>query len=210
MTMFRCVTLLSITCMLVAAGAYGADASGTAENDGWITLFDGKSLDGWEASENPENWHVEDGAIAGHGSRSHLFYVGREFQNFHFKTDVMINKGGNSGIFFHSQLEGEGWPQAGYESQINNTHTDKVKTGSLYYVVKVFESAAKDNQWWTQEIIVQGKRITMIVNGKLLYEYDEPEGVVGPHKLSQGLFGFQQHDPGSRVRFKNVKVKPLP
>ncbi|OYV82247.1 MAG: glycosyl hydrolase, partial [Planctomycetia bacterium 21-64-5] len=120
-----------------------------------------------------------------------------------------VDRGGNSGIFFHSKLE-EGWPTAGYESQVNNTHLDPVKTGSLYYVVKVFESAAKDDEWWTQEILVQGKRITMKVNGKTLYEYVEPEGVSGPHKLSKGLFAFQQHDPGSRVRYKNVMVKPLP
>lgn len=191
--------------MPLPAGAAGEKSA----DESWIVLFDGKTLYGWQASENPENWSVEEGAIAGHGNRSHLFYVGREFQNFHFKTDVMINKGGNSGIFFHSKVE-EGWPTLGYESQVNNTHADPVKTGSLYYVVKIFESAAKDDEWWTQEIIVQGQRITMKVNGKTLYEYVEPEGVAGTHKLSKGLFAFQQHDPGSRVRYKNVMVKPLP
>jgi hypothetical protein len=184
-------------------------AADEKEGEDWIVLFDGKSLDGWQASESPENWTIEDGAISGHGDRSHLFYVAREFENFHFKTDVMINKGGNSGIFFHSKLQA-GWPEQGYESQVNNTHGDPVKTGSLYYVVKLFESAAKDDEWWTQEVIVQGKRITMKVNGKTLYEYDEPEGVAGPHKLSKGLFALQQHDPGSRVRYKNVMAKPLP
>jgi hypothetical protein len=199
--------VFSVLCAAALAGlVYAADE---ATDDGWLVLFDGRTLDGWQASESPENWTVEDGAISGHGGRSHLFYVGREFQNFHFKTDVMINKGGNSGIFFHSQIEAD-WPKAGYESQVNNTHADPVKTGSLYYFVKLFESAAKDDEWWTQEIIVKGKQITMKVNGKTLYEYDEPEGVTGPHKLSKGLFAFQQHDPGSRVRFKNVKVKPLP
>ena len=195
--------------LVLGVWASPARAADDKDDDGWIVLFDGKSLDGWQASENAENWSVEDGTIAGQGSRSHLFYTRQEFQNFHFKTDVMINKGGNSGIFFHSKLE-EGWPTMGYESQVNNTHADPVKTGSLYYVVKLFESAAKDNEWWTQEILVQGKRITMKVNGKTLYEYVEPEGVPGPHKLSKGLFAFQQHDPGSRVRYKNVMVKPLP
>ncbi len=207
MPRLRWCAVFSVLCAAALAGlVYAADE---AADDGWLVLFDGRTLDGWKASESPENWTVEDGTISGHGGRSHLFYVGREFQNFHFKTDVMINKGGNSGIFFHSQSEAD-WPKAGYESQVNNTHADPVKTGSLYYVVKLFESAAKDDEWWTQEIIVKGKQITMKVNGKTLYEYDEPEGVTGPHKLSKGLFAFQQHDPGSRVRFKNVKVKPLP
>ncbi|HEX7446366.1 MAG TPA: DUF1080 domain-containing protein [Pirellulales bacterium] len=199
--------LLALTATLLTGTAWLSAAEST--DGGWLVLFDGKTLDGWKASEHPENWTVEDGAIAGHGDRSHLFYVAREFQNFEFKCDVMINKGGNSGIFFHSQLA-EGWPSLGYESQVNNTHGDPVKTASLYYVVKLFESAAKDDTWWTQEIIVKGKQITMKVNGKTLYEYDEPEGVAGPHKLSKGLFALQQHDPGSKVRFKNIRVKPLP
>ncbi len=195
--------LLAVCCMLLAAG------SARAGEGGWIPLFDGKTLKGWEASERPENWTVEDGAICGHGERSHLFYANREFKNFEFKADVMINKGGNSGIFFHSQPE-EGWPTKGYEAQVNNTHKDPVKTGSIYYTVKLFESPAKDDTWWTQHIIVQDKRITVKVNDKVLFEYDEPEGVAGPHKLSQGKFALQQHDPGSKVRYKNILVKPLP
>ena len=196
---------------LVAVGAgclVAADAESKAD-DGWIVLFNGKNLDGWKASERPDNWKVEDGAIAGSGERSHLFYTGREFTNFRFKCDVQINHGGNSGIFFHSQPEAD-WPRHGYESQVNNTHGDPVKTGSLYNVVKVFESAAKDDAWWTQEIIVEGKRITTKVNGKTLYEYDEPDGASGTRRLSRGLFALQQHDPGSKPRFRNIMVKPLP
>lgn len=196
---------------LVAVGAgwlLAADAESKAD-DGWIVLFNGKNLDGWKASERPDNWKVEDGAIAGSGERSHLFYTGREFTNFHFKCDVKINHGGNSGLFFHSQPEAD-WPRHGYESQVNNTHGDPVKTGSLYNVVKVFESAAKDDTWWTQEIIVEGNRITTKVNGKTLYEYDEPEGASGTRRLSRGLFALQQHDPGSKPRFRNIMVKPLP
>lgn len=204
LTLCGLLALMAGTAWLAAAERVGEPA-----DDGWLVLFDGKTLNGWKASERPENWTIEDGAIAGHGDRSHLFYVGRDFQNFEFKCDVMINKGGNSGIFFHSQVA-EGWPSQGYESQVNNTHGDPVKTGSLYNVVKVFESAAKDDTWWTQEIIVKGKQITVKVNGKTLYEFDEPDGVEGTRRLGKGLFALQQHDPGSKPRFKNIRVKPLP
>ncbi len=196
-------------CGLMLAAMLLAGEDSKQPDEGWITLFDGNSLDGWRASERPDNWTVEDGAIVGHGERSHLFYVDQEFENFEFKTDVMINPGGNSGIYFHSGLE-EGWPTMGYESQVNNTHGDPVKTGSLYNVVKVFESAASDDTWWTQEIIVKGRQVTVKVDGKTLFEYMEPDGVSGPRRLSKGLFAFQQHDPGSVVRYRNVMVKPLP
>ena len=198
-----------LAAVAVAVNDREAGANGRAADDGWLVLFDGKSLDGWEASERPENWTVEDGCICGTGSRSHLFYMKKEFQNFEFKADVMINPGGNSGIFFHSQPEAD-WPKQGYESQVNNTHGDPVKTGSLYNTVKVFKSATKDDTWWTQTIIVKGKQITVKVNDETIFEYDEPDGVTGPRKLSKGYFAFQAHDPGSKVRYRNVMVKPLP
>jgi hypothetical protein len=198
--------------LVLFAAANGPDRSARAAeaaDDEWIVMFDGTSLDGWEATEHPENWTVEDGCICGTGSRSHLFYMKQEFENFEFKTDVMINRGGNSGIFFHSAPEAD-WPKKGYESQVNNTHLDPVKTGSLYNTVKVFKSAAKDDIWWTQTIIVKGKQIIVKINDETIFEFDEPEGVTGPRKLSKGYFAFQAHDPGSKVRYRNVMVKPLP
>src|SRR5689334_2169482 len=96
--------------------------------DGWISLFDGKTLDGWKANEHPENWKVVDGAIVTSGPRSHLFYVGKdeskpaEFTNFHFKADVMTTPGSNSGLYFHTKFQPDGWPSIGYEAQVNNSH----------------------------------------------------------------------------------------
>lgn len=205
----KACSILLIGLLLAMGLVAGGDDPDAADAEGWQRIFDGETLNGWQASERPENWTVEEGAIVGRGERSHLFYVAEAFENFEFKTDVMINPGGNSGIYFHSQLE-EGWPTFGYESQVNNTHGDPVKTGSLYNVVKVFESAATDDTWWTQHIIVDGKHITVKVNDKVLFEYVEPEGVTGTRRLSKGLFSFQQHDPGSVVRYTNVMVKPLP
>lgn len=182
----------------------------TPEEDGWIRLFDGKTLTGWKASERPENWTVEDGVIKGHGERSHLFYVDGEFKNFEFKADVMTEPGSNSGIYFHTKYQEGGWPAQGYESQVNVTQRDPVKTGSLYNVVKLYETPAKDNQWWTQTIIVKDRNIVVKVDGKIVLDYTEPEGVQGPIRLSEGTFALQQHDPRSVVRFRNIMVKPLP
>ena len=114
-----------------------------AQSEGWISLFDGKSLNGWKASEKPENWTVEEGTITGRGERSHLFFVGadgakpEEFENLEFIADIKLNKGGNSGMYFRTEF-GPGWPK-GYEAQVNNSSGDPVKTGSLYYLKKIFE-----------------------------------------------------------------------
>ncbi|MFM7034718.1 MAG: DUF1080 domain-containing protein [Planctomycetia bacterium] len=187
-----------------------------ADEDGFERLFDGKTLSGWRVNENEDSWKVADGAIVCHGPRSHLFYVGpdaakpADFTNFHFKAEVMTKPGSNSGIFFHTAFQKEGWPAQGYEMQVNNSQGDPVRTGSIYNVVKNFTPPVKDDIWYTQEVIVQGKRVVVIVDGKVLFEFVEPDGVTGTRKLSHGTFALQAHDPGSEVHFRDLRVKPLP
>lgn len=196
----------------------GMTAARAADDDkGWVSLFDGKTMTGWKASENTGSWRVEDGALVCHGPRSHLFYVGDEqpFVNFHFKAEVMTTPGSNSGIYFHTRYQEEGWPKYGYEVQVNNSHKDPKRTGGLYGVVDVFEAPAKDNEWFTEEIIVQGKHIITKVNGKTLVDYVEPEGKEPASDkfqrvLGKGTFALQAHDPNSKVYFRNIRVKRLP
>lgn len=200
---------------VAAAVAVMAVARTPADEPGFVPLFDGTSLAGWKASENVGSWRVDRGEIVCHGPRSHLFYVGpdadrpAEFKNFHFKTDVLTKPGSNSGVFFHTKFQAEGWPTIGYEMQVNNTQADPVRSGSIYAVVKNFTPPARDDEWYTQEVIVKGKSVTVIVAGKLLFEFVEPEGVTGPRKLSAGTFALQAHDPDSEVHFKNLRVKRL-
>ncbi len=184
----------------------------------WIPLFDGKSLEGWRASENPATFSVENGLIVVKGPRAHLFYEGpvgnHNFKDFELQVEVMTTPGSNSGIFFHTEYQEKGWPSKGYEVQVNNTHTDWRKTGSLYAVQDVKEIPAKDNEWFTEHIIVQGKKVTIKVNGKTLVEYTEPDTGVptaeNPGRvISSGTFALQGHDPESKVYYRQVRVKPL-
>jgi hypothetical protein len=209
--------------MLAASVGFAAEPAAEmkteakADKDGWVELFDGKTLNGWKANEHADNWKVVDGAIVTKGLRSHLFYVGKgeggkgdaEFTNFEFSADVMTEKGANSGIFFHTQWQKDGWPEHGYESQVNVSQADPVKTGSLYNVVKLYKTEAQDNKWWTQSIKVEGKHLWISVNGKVVVDYKEPDDVKGPRKLSKGTFALQQHDPTGVTHFKNIKVREL-
>jgi len=199
----------------VVAGV-GLAGAVRADEAGFEPLFDGKSLAGWQANENPQSWQIADGKIVCHGPRSHLFYVGgdathpAEFKNFHFKADVMTRPQANSGIFVHTKFQPDGWPAQGYEIQVNNSQSDPVRTGSIYNVVKNFVPPAKDDTWFTEEVIVSGKKVTVIVDEKVLFEFVEPDGVTGSRKLSAGTFALQAHDPGSEVHYKNIRVKRLP
>ena len=180
------------------------------ESEGWITIFDGKTFNGWKAAEHPETFTIADGSIVVFGSRAHLFYDGpiknHDFKNFEFKAQVMTTPGSNSGIFIHTTYQETGWPTKGYEIQVNNTHTDWRKTGSIYAIQDVKEAPAKDDEWFTEHIIVQGKKITVKVNDKVINEYTEGEN----GRLSSGTVGLQGHDPKSKVFYKDIMIKPLP
>ncbi|ERM84905.1 hypothetical protein P872_22860 [Rhodonellum psychrophilum GCM71 = DSM 17998] len=191
----------------------------TAQGD-WISLFDGKSLDGWKISENPASFSIEEGVLKVDGKRAHLFYDGpignHDFKNFEFKAEVKTKPGANSGIFIHTQFQEEGWPSVGYEIQVNQTHSDWRKTGSLYSVNDVKEVFVKDNEWYTQHIIVKGDKITVKINDKVVMEYVESEdkerdpAKIGTQKLSSGTIALQAHDPKSVIYYKNIQVKLLP
>jgi hypothetical protein len=184
-----------------------------ADADGFYSLFDGKSLAGWKVNQNPDSFKVVDGTIVTQGPTAHLFYEGpvkdHSFKNFHFKAEVMTWPKANSGIYFHTQFQEKGFPNTGYEAQVDNSHSDPIRTGSLYGVVKNLEPPAKDNEWFTYEIIVNGKKITTKVNGKTIVDYTEPADVDAMRKPPTGTFALQGHDPGSKVAFRNIMVKPL-
>jgi hypothetical protein len=186
-----------------------------AAEEGFISLFDGKSMDGWKINENPSSWKVVDGALVAKGERSHLFYVGddKPFKNFELRVDVKTEPKSNGGIYFHTKFQETGWPKYGFEAQVNNSGGDPRKTGSLYAVKDVLEPPAKDGEWFTETVIVQGNQVTIKINDKVVVEYTEPAdkkpGEDFTRKLDQGTFALQAHDPGSTVYFKNIRVKRL-
>ena len=185
----------------------------------WISLFDGKSLNNWKVGNNAATFHIEDGMIVANGPVAHLFYDGdvsqHNFKNFEFKADVMTTPGSNSGIYFHTVYQERSWPTKGYEVQVNNSHTDWRRTGSLYGIQDVREVIVKDNEWFTEYIKVEGKKVTIKVNDKTVVEYTEPDKVERSANdkgrvLSSGTFALQGHDPKSKVYYKNIMVKALP
>lgn len=202
MNMFRIATLAALVSVSLVSLSFAEDKTAAKDDEGWISLFDGKTLKGWKASEEPENWKVEDGAIVGRGKRSHLFYIDKEFGDLEFKAEVKINKGGNSGMYFRTKFE-KAWP-SGYEAQVNSSHTDPVRSGSLYNHAKIFDKLTNDDEWFTQHIIAKGNHIIIKVNGKTTVDYKDEKKT-----YSKGHIALQQHHDGSVVMYRKLMVKPL-
>ncbi len=212
----RTITCLALLCSITLLFSFAPPKH--KKESGWISLFDGKTLNNWKVGDNASTFSVKDGSIVAHGNTAHLFYDGpvqnHTFKNFEFSAQVMTMPGSNSGIYIHTAYQQGGWPAKGYEVQVNNSHTDWRRTGSLYAVEDVKEQLVKDSVWFTEKITVQGKRIQIQVNDKTVVDYTEPDNLQRPddmkgRMLSSGTFALQGHDPNSIVYFKDIKVKPL-
>jgi hypothetical protein len=215
------VAIASIGLALLVSFSLADDNKDAPKPDaeGFYNLFNGKDLEGWKVSENPQTFKVQDGLLVVDGPRAHLFYAGpvnnHEFKNFHFKAEVKTFPKANSGIYFHTEYQDKGWPAKGFECQVNQTHGDPKKTGGLYSVKDVMnKSPVKDEEWYTYEIIVKDNNVTIKINGETTTEwtqrddYEPPRGMAG-RKISSGTIAIQGHDPGSKIHYRNIKIKPL-
>ena len=192
----------------------GADEK---KDEGWTQLFNGKDLTGWKTHpDDKAKWEVVDGAIVGTGPVGHLYTVRDDYENFDLRFEAMISDKGNSGQMFRCKFS-KGFPK-GYEAQINATHGDPIRTGSLYPAffqkpvtaeqrakVVILEQLHKPDEWFTQEVIADGNHIIIKVNGKTTVDYVDKK-----NSFKEGHFAFQQHDPGSKVWIRKVEVMELP
>ncbi|TWT74373.1 3-keto-disaccharide hydrolase [Allorhodopirellula solitaria] len=191
---------------LLCGGSVSAQEGGK-----WTSLFDGKSLDGWKkVGGDDSHWEVKDGEIRGSGNPSMLVSTTGPYQDFRYRAEIKINDNGNSGLYFHTTAE-PGFLD-GYEAQVNSSHRDPIRTGSLYGMCHIYRELVKPDTWFTYEIEVKADnwrgrdmiRIKFSVDGEELYEYLDFE-----QTFKEGHFAFQQHDPGSKVSIRKIEVMPL-
>jgi hypothetical protein len=204
--------LAGLAALTLALAPVAADDK---KDEKWTPLFNGKDLTGWKTHpKNPGKWRVEDGILIGSGPASHLFSERGDYENFRFRVEVAIGDKSNSGQYFRTKF-GPGFPD-GYEAQINSTHGDRIKTGSLYPArlklnkgdaqkLIVTDILVKPNEWFTQEVIARGKHIVIKVNDKTTVDFVDEH-----NNFTKGHFALQQHDPGSTVKFRKIEVIELP
>jgi hypothetical protein len=209
--------IVSLICLIgLVLFVLSSVAIAGGEKEAWIELFNGKDLTGWKTHpDDKAKWEVKDGAIVGTGPAGHLFSERGDYENFRYRVEAKIGDKANSGQYFRATFA-RAFPP-GYEAQINSTHGDKIRTGSLYpdfrdnYTAEekkqtlVFDQLVKPNEWFTQEVIAGGNHIIIKVNGKATVDFVDQK-----NRHTKGHFALQQHDPGSTVWVRKVQVIELP
>lgn len=214
--MMNKICLVGVSLCMVFANLFAA------QGGEWIEIFDGESLEGWTANENPASFRVEGGCIVADGPRSHLFYTGPAlgegmFRNFEFVGEVYSHPRGSSAVYFHAENLGPGWTVRGLPVKITNSRVDKTATGGIYDLPETYrpESTVADGEWFELGIKVLGNTVTVSINGEVVTEYiQNPESLrffqKKHRKIGQGTFALQCHGEGQRVDFRNLRVRALP
>jgi hypothetical protein len=224
-------TLFAAAALVLAAVAgrdhlAAGDKAAKGDDKGWVQLFNGKDLTGWKVhAKSPGQWEVKDGAIVGSGEKaSHLFSDRDDYENFHYRIEAKVSDKGNSGQYFRAKFA-PGYPP-GYEAQINSTHSDKIRTGSLYPAfnnkltkeqkdkIIVTDMLVKPDEWFTQEVIAEGNHIQIFVNGKKTVDFvDETNAYKKGHFAIQGHDAYKDKDGKAIptiITVRKIEVKELP
>jgi len=192
----------------------------TKAEAGYTSLFNGTDLTGWKAGAPPDTFSAERGAIVAHGvnGAGHLYYDGAVgahlFRNFDLRLDVMARNHSNGGVYILTEFQDSGFTGKGFEVQVNNSHTDRIRSGSLYHVVDLSYIPAKDDEWFPMTIHVEGNTITVALKGQQVLSWTQPPDWNGNYdtpgrKIAPGTIAFQAHDPNSITAYANIRIKTL-
>lgn len=193
------ITLMVACCALFVA----CSESGTQ------VLFNGQDIENWEATGHVS---IQDGLLTLTGAETQILLKKSNFDNFTLSLEARTTEGGKGEIWFHTNPE----QSKGYRVAINNDREDAVwwkMTGSLLSVRNLTKSFVKENDWFTMDITVEGKAITIAINGEPVVEYIEPANPyrVAPNAnalLSSGLLAIVSKGTGD-IQFKNITVTKL-
>jgi hypothetical protein len=169
--------------------------------EGWIALFDGETLFGWNANSDL-NWRVEGGVIAADKGTPGLLLTTSQFADYELKCDFRLEPGGNSGLFLRTPQVPSDPAADCYELNICDTHP-KFKSGSLVQRAQPSKEIAADGEWHTFHAILDGPEVKVEFDGEQMLDYHDDSET--PLKI--GHIGLQMN--GGQVEFKNVFLKPL-
>ena len=229
--MTRVIALVATLLTLIGGITRAADNELTDQEkkDGWILMFDGKSLDGWMEGKKPmDSRHVQEGTINVLDQTVYVAHYDKKFSDFHFSCDYKFDKGTNSGLFFHIAKPNDAGIGRGFEIQVIDSfgkEPTRFECGALYEFLAPSKQMAKPAGEWNHcEVICDGPKVKVILNGEQVIDADldkwteagkNPDGSKNKFKWvlkempREGYIGLSFHDKGKNCWYKNLKVKPL-
>ena len=164
-------------------------------------LFNGKDLSGWSTAKGDlGNWKVVDaGAVTCTGVASYLYSTRDDYDDFHLRVEARVNDKGNSGVYFRA-AKTTGLPD-GFEAQINSTHSDANRTGTLINFVKIMEQLVPPDAVHPGGHR-RGRDIRILVNGLQVVDYTDPV-----RKWTKGHIALQHLTETTKVEFRKVEIK---
>ena len=215
--MKRCTTLCLSGAALLLAATLCIPPMTFAEEAGFVPLFNGTDLDGWDG--DPRLWKVEDGEIVGSTDgvtieHNTFLSTKKEYSDFVLRAKVKL-RNHNSGIQFRSEQLPD-YVAAGYQADV----AEKTYFGMLYEEKKrgimdywkamseeeqaKTQTYVKQGDWNQYEITCEGDHIKLVLNGHTTCDIIDPEGA------KKGIFALQLHaGPEMEVRFKDIEIKDL-
>ncbi|GIP38422.1 glycosyl hydrolase [Paenibacillus sp. J31TS4] len=196
------------------------------QTQGYRLLFDGKTLNGWAATEHPEEWIVQDDLLVCKGESTGYLYTQEQFEDYVLYLEYKTAPKANSGVFFRwSDLADP--VNTGLEMQILDTYEQeqmvKNSSGALYDLVAPSSNAVRPAGEWNQiTITCEGSRVELTLNGTIVVQADldewsvagkNPDGTDNKFKYAWrdmprlGHIGLQNH--GGYAEFRNIKLLPL-
>lgn len=166
----------------------------------WQPLVTSSSFSSW-IHQGKSSWELKEGAVVGSGGKGYLFSPRADYKNFALRARVLLEKGGNSGLFFRVAEPAE-QKLRGYEAQINHSHKDPVRTGSLFKIGNVAAKLIDDEGWFHLHVVADADRLQVRINDRLAVDLRNSE-------YAAGHIALQQHVDGSRVEFKDLEVIEL-
>jgi len=216
--MMKALASIVLACLLVAAAHAEPNASALVpDGDGYLPLFNGRDLTGWQIWKNKADFQIKDGVVRCQrgGDGQFMLYMGREFADFELVVEWRVSPKGNSGVFIRSPFREWPW-DTGYEVQISNEQPprdDMHCSGSLYGYAGVQPRPDETpERWRTYAIRAVKNQITVTVDGTQVVDFDQTTTDKTRDKSLKGFIGVQDShsgDEGTWVEYRTIKVKPL-
>ena len=194
----------------------------TVREAGYESMFDGKSLAGWEGAESPAEacWKVDQSLLICTGAKGPWLRSAREYSDFNLRFDYQVSKGGNSGIYVRVPKDGnhhrenESLPPAGFEVQLLDDAAEQYKTLKDYqYSASVYDICGAQprnckpaGEWNTIELNCQGQQVTVTHNGEVVVSITDQSHPLLALRKTSGYLGLQNHS--TEVKFRNLRIGP--